>query len=219
MKQIRSREAVERCIAASGYREHFSFDVRADTALFQAEAGEYIIREGIMPEYLFYLCQGRVKLCTTMENGQVRLIDFFQAPCFIGEMELISADGEVRAVQALEPCRCLALPLARHRERLLRDPRFLLELCRLLAEKNRRNVIAFTRNQSFPLGNRLASFILLTAEGDIYRQPHTQAAEYLGVSYRHLLYVLADFVKRGYLQKEGRSYRIADRSALERLSR
>ena len=39
------------------------------------------------------------------------------------------------------------------------------------------------------------------------------------VGFADLLYVLADFVKRGYLQKEGRSYRIADRPALERLSR
>ena len=50
----------------------------------------------------------------------------------------------------------------------------------------------------------------------MYRETHTEAAEFLGVTYRHLLYMLAEFVKRGYLKKTKQGYLIQDVSALRR---
>ena len=40
-------------------------------------------------------------------------------------------------------------------------------------------------------------------------------AEFLGVTYRHLLYVLAQFVEDGVLEKTKYGYRITDRERLE----
>ena len=48
----------------------------------------------------------------------------------------------------------------------------------------------------------------------MYREQHTEAAEYLGVTYRHLLYVLAEFVKEGILEKTKTGYRIIDMEKL-----
>ncbi len=51
-----------------------------------------------------------------------------------------------------------------------------------------------------------------------YMIPHTEASAYLGVTYRHLLYVLASFVKEGYLEKMPKGgYKIKDEDALEEL--
>ncbi|MCU4911818.1 transcriptional regulator YeiL, partial [Bacillus cereus] len=36
-----------------------------------------------------------------------------------------------------------------------------------------------------------------------YIEKHTEASEYLNVSYRHLLYVLNQFCQLNYLRKEG----------------
>lgn len=218
MKLIKNINIKKKYIEESGYRAQFSFDPLSDTELFIAQAGEYIITEGIRPQYIYYMCRGRAKLYMTLSNGKIALIDFFTEPCFIGEMELLADSGEVRAVQAIEKCICLALPLKRYREILLKDPRFLLNLCRLLGNKNCRNIISFTRNQSFSAANRLASFILLTEEGGHYYEKHTTTAEYLGISYRHLLFVFADFMNKGYLIKEKKGYLISNRSALQKLS-
>lgn len=65
--------------------------------------------------------------------------------------------------------------------------------------------------------NRLAAFILETSVNGYYREPHTEVADYLGVTYRHLLYVLAGFVKEGKLQKTESGYRIADSDGLREL--
>ena len=62
---------------------------------------------------------------------------------------------------------------------LLNDTLFLRKLCVTLSHKNYRNIVSLTQNQSFPLVNRLAAFILLSQEGDLYHEKHTQAAEYL----------------------------------------
>ena len=88
-----------------------------------------------------------------------------------------------------------------------------------MEKKNQRNIITASRNLSFPLSNRLAAFLLMAADHGIVREKHVSTAEYLGVSYRHLLYVLADFSKRGYIKKENGGYRITGREALLRLAK
>ena len=105
-----------------------------------------------------------------------------------------------------------------YRPLLLNDTLFLRKLCVTLSHKNYRNIVSLTQNQSFPLVNRLAAFILLSQEGDLYHEKHTQAAEYLGVSYRHLLYVLAQFIHDGLLIKSKKGYLIKNRKQLSGLA-
>lgn len=219
MKQIKDRKILCQLLESSGYAEQFSFQAVKDSKLFLAAPGEYIIEEGIKPTYLYYLCTGRTKLYLTHSNGKISLIDFFEPPCFIGEMELLSDEYEARAVQATCQSYLFALPVKAFRETLLNDARFLRNVCLLLGKKNQRNIVTASRNQAFPLSNRLAAFILLAQNKGIYSEKHTSAAEYLGVSYRHLLYVLADFAARGYIKKEDGGYQITDIGALVSLAR
>ncbi|MCE0800656.1 transcriptional regulator YeiL [Buttiauxella sp. A2-C1_F] len=218
MKEIQNDDLRQQLISHSGYTESFSVDVTRDTRLLHIAAGDYIVREGNQPGYLFYLARGRAKLYATLPNGRVSLIDFFGAPCFIGEIELVDVDHEPRAVQAIEECWCLALPMKQYRPQLLKDATFLRKLCVELSHKNYRNIVALTQNQSFPLVNRLAAFILLTQHSDLYNEKHTQAAEYMGVSYRHLLFVIAQFTRDGLLLKQKMGYGIKDKKRLMALA-
>ena len=68
------------------------------------------------------------------------------------------------------------------------------------------------------IGNNKPNFILTTSHNGIYREKHTEVAEYLGVTYRHLLYVLAKFVKSGILAKSEQGYVIKNKSALRKIS-
>lgn len=218
MKEIQNDELKQQLINDSGYREKFSVDVVNDTRLFHVAAGDYIVKEGSQPAHLFYLARGRAKLYATLANGRISLIDFFGAPCFIGEVELVDEHHEPRAVQAIEQCWCLALPMKQFRPRLLNDVIFLRNLCVALSRKNYRNIVSLTQNQSYPLVNRLAAFILLTQHDDVYHEKHTQAAEYMGVSYRHLLFVIAQFVRDSLLLKQKSGYVISNKKALTELA-
>ena len=219
MQQINDAKLRAHFLQRSDFLQCFSFDAAPYTQLYHAEATDYIVSEGAQLHHLFYLVAGRAKLYLTLPNGKVSLIDFFKAPCFVGEMELLGIQRQSRAVQALVPCYCLALPVDRCRQQLLQDARFLRRLCDYLGSKNYRTVLSLSQIKGFPLENRLAQFVLIAAPEGWYREKHGHAAEYLGVSYRHLLYVLADFVRLGYIAKDEGGYRIADRPALLSLAR
>jgi len=218
MKEVQDEKLKAQLIHETAYGENFSIDVISGTRLFNVPAGNFIVKEGHAPTYLFYLARGRAKLYATQANGRVSLIDFFGAPCFIGEIELVDIHHEPRAVQAIEECWCLALPVKQYRPALLNDATFLRNLCVALSQKNYRNIVSLTQNQSYPLVNRLAAFILLTQHCDIYHEKHTPAAEYMGVSYRHLLYVIAQFTKEGLLLKQKAGYIITNKKALTALA-
>ncbi|OTO71213.1 MULTISPECIES: transcriptional regulator YeiL [unclassified Enterococcus] len=218
MKKLQNEKLKQQFIQSSDYLDQFSFDISLDTHLFFFPANSYIVKEDNPPSHLFYLVKGKAKLYDTLANGKVALIDFFSPPCFIGEMELVDENQTAFSVQAIEDCWCLAVARKDCQKRLLQDTLFLQKLCIYFAHKNYRNIKASTQNQGFPLSQRLASFILLTQNEGTYREQHTQVAEYLGVSYRHLLFVIAQFVEAGYLEKIEKGYLIQDIETLTRLS-
>lgn len=218
MKKLQNEKLKQQFIQSSDYLDQFSFDISLDTHLIFFPANSYIVKEDNPPSHLFYLVKGKAKLYDTLANGKVALIDFFSPPCFIGEMELVDENQTAFSVQAIEDCWCLAVARKDCQKRLLQDTLFLQKLCIYFAHKNYRNIKASTQNQGFPLSQRLASFILLTQNEGTYRETHTQVAEYLGVSYRHLLFVIAQFVEAGYLEKIEKGYLIQDIETLTRLS-
>ncbi len=193
---------------------HFGFDITPWISEVRFEGGEEILCEGERPDFLYYLTEGRAKHYISREDGQVSLLTFLYAPCFIGEMELLGARRTADGVTALTPCRGYAIRAHDCREKLLSDAKFLRELCMSLSDRAVRNTEIYSRNQSCPLRARLADFILAASPNGIYRERHTEVSEFLGVSYRHLLYVLADFVKRGMLEKQPSGYYIRDEAAL-----
>lgn len=91
-------------------------------------------------------------------------------------------------------------------------------LCLFLSKKSIDNTSNFTMNLCYSLETRLANFILTTSHNGIYREKHTEVSEYLGVTYRHLLYVIANFVKRGILEKSKQGYFIQDEQALREIA-
>lgn len=198
--------------------EFFSFDIRPYLEERQYQSGDYILREGSVPRHLYFLTQGRAKIYTTHKNGRVSLLSFSAAPDLIGELELLGVRKDSLCVQALSPCSFLVVDAWRCRDQLQKDPKFLWFLCNHIARRSVRDTAALTLHQAYPLKNQLAAFLLMAAEEDLYRERHNEAAEYLGVSYRHLLYVLAQFREEGLIAKEKRGYRLVDREALRALA-
>lgn len=189
-------------------QNYFSFDIRPYTSVVRFEPNEAILQEGSKPTYLYYILSGRAKLFLSHKNGSISLINFLSAPCFIGEMELLDQEKSSDGVTAVSACICFSMKISDCKEKMLNDTIFLQYLCRFLSHKAIGNTYNYSKNQSYPLRVRLASFILMTSIDGIYRERHSEAAEFLGVTYRHLLFVLAKFVKEGLLIKTDDGYRI-----------
>lgn len=198
----------------SGFADYFSFDITPYTSAATFEAGEDILREGQKVTRLYYLAKGSAKLFMTHKNGRVTLINFYEAPCFLGEMELLDPESSSRGVRAHTRCECLVLDLARCGERVRSDGLFLRALCLYLGRKAFVGTRTYAQRQAYPLENRLAAYILMTARDGVYAEKHTEASEYLGITYRHLLYVMAKFCKQGILRRLPRGYAVEDEEQL-----
>lgn len=196
----------------------FSFDIRPYLGVVCFEADEMIMREGEKPTALYFLTEGRAKLFLTHENGKISLVNFVDAPCFLGEMELLDGSREANGVKAITTCTCYAIDTARCRGQLLNDNIFLRYLCVFLSNKATQNTNHYSKNQSYPLTARLAKFILVMSYKGYYRERHIEVAEFLGISYRHLLYVMADFVKKGILSKTEQGYYIENENELKKIA-
>lgn len=195
--------------------QNISFNTAPYQFEVQFKSGDTIFREGAKPTCLYALLYGKAKVYKVHENGRISIVEFLKAPALIGEMELIHARDESIGVVVLTDCTCDAIKIAPCRERLLNDALFLRFLCEYLGKKAADNSNRAAVNAAYPLSVRLAQFILLTQQNGLYREKHTEVAEYLGVTYRHLLYVLATFAKHGILKKTTQGYQILDFALLK----
>ncbi|MEC3470242.1 transcriptional regulator YeiL [Bacillus cereus group sp. MYBK29-1] len=218
MKVSKNSEEISHYIQTYNFHTLFSFDILPYAELHSFQKSEKICNEGIDVPYLYYLISGKAKIYMSHKNGKTSLINFIQASSFIGELGLIGVESVTKTVEVIEDCMCLALPLKDCQHLLLQDVIFLQKLCKFIGEKTITRTESYAKNNSYPFENRLAAFILLTEQNNSYTEKHTEASEYLNVSYRHLLYVLNQFCQQNYLKKYGRTYYIQDRNLLEKLA-
>ncbi|ATI50509.1 transcriptional regulator YeiL [Bacillus cereus group sp. BfR-BA-01445] len=218
MKVSKNSEEISHYIQTYKFHTLFSFDILPYAELHSFQKSEKICNEGVDVPYLYYLISGKAKIYMSHKNGKISLINFIQASSFIGELGLIGVESVTKTVEVIEDCMCLALPLKDCQHLLLQDVIFLQKLCKFIGEKTITRTESYAKNNSYPFENRLAAFILLTEQNNSYTEKHTEASEYLNVSYRHLLYVLNQFCQQNYLRKDGRTYYIQDRIQLEKLA-
>lgn len=198
--------------------DFFSFDISPYLEVCQFEKGEWIFQEGSFPDTMYYMIEGKSKLYVTHKNGKVSLIEYIEAPCFMGEIELLNEGRYTKGIQTVSKTICLSIAINGCKDKLLADAKFLRRICVFLGQKQTAMTAKYTQNQVFPLENRLAAFILLSSDQGIYKEKHTEICEYLGVSYRHLLYVLAQFCKEAILEKTKKGYHIIDEKRLAELA-
>ena len=218
MHQLHSPKALRAACDHPEYRKWFGERFRDRVSLMEYESGDVIIRQGIDHEALCVLLEGRVCISAVLPNGKHRILRMEQAPALLGEQELLVLTPPSMSVRALSTCRIVRLPYAACRAELLEDPAFLRTLSILLGQKERDGVQRLFRTFSYPLENRLARFILDMQEDGCFKVRKTEAADSLGVSYRHLGQVLGSFVEKRYLEKQKFTYIIRDPAALERLA-
>ncbi|WP_214483387.1 transcriptional regulator YeiL [Bacillus sp. SM2101] len=216
--RIYNDEKRQHYLKESSIEALFSFPLDEFIEVHEYKRDEWIIQEGSVPNFLFYLIEGKAKIYVTHQNGKVSLLNFVSPKEYIGEMELLNEVYYTKGIQASTKTICLALPLHRYRKQLLEDVVFLRELSKLLSLKSTIMAAKYSQSLSFPLENRLAEFILNTSDDGIYMEKHVTVCEFLGVSYRHLMHVLAQFCDKGLLMKEGRRYRIKQHNSLYNLA-
>lgn len=179
--------------------------------------GDKIVDSFSEIRHLRCLVEGKAKITLVHDNGRESIVDFLRTGDYIGELTLLEIEKQPKDVIAISSCICLSVSIESSKHIIEKDPEFLLRMSRFLAAKHLRRTWYYVKGMRYEVKNRLAAYILLTENQGVYRQKHTETADFLNVSYRHLLHTISQFLDDGTLTKEGRSYRI-NREALEDLA-
>ena len=139
MKKIVQQNLIDEYYNHFPLIDYFNFDIRPYVSIVQFESDEVIMQEGTATAYLYYLINGRAKLFLSHENGRISLINFLNAPCFIGEMELIGAQNTSNGITAITECTCYAINTSSCKHKILEDIRFYLHHKMGITERNIQN--------------------------------------------------------------------------------
>ncbi|KST95074.1 cyclic nucleotide-binding domain-containing protein [Lactococcus lactis] len=170
---------------------------------------ETIIRENESLKNVFYTIDGKAKITDIQYNGKSVLLQFLGINDWIGELFILGVEKETKNVTAIGDTICLMIPIKIVEQFLLTELNFLKDLSIFLAKKLLVRTNHFSKNQSYDLKYRLATFLIEASNNDIYQESHILVAEYLGVSYRHLLQTFSNFKKQGFITKiQNNQYKI-----------
>jgi len=213
----------ERYMKMHPVHQYFSAEIEKYLELHIFKKGERLCEERKTPEYLYFIVEGRVKLSLIHQDGNVTLVQYYEAGDILGELELLGMRQQSQDIEAVDHVVCLALPFEQCQDALLQDARFLQNLCQLIAIKMQRSVNKLVGIQTFPLEHRLASYFLQKEDevgcGQWMHVKLTDLAQYLGASYRHLSRVIRDFDEAGWIEKERTKMRVLERDGLYELAR
>lgn len=184
--------------------------------LYMFNKNDYICREEENLDNMFFLVEGKAKVSKHLENGKSLLISFYNPFTIIGDVEFIRNNPTDCSVQAIKDTYCIGINFDIVRNHLIKDCKFLINICDYLSEK----LISGSNNSSinllYPLENRLASYIVAFTNLDTYNKKFTfeenynEIAELLGTSYRHLNRTLSKFCSDKILKRHKKEFIIED---------
>jgi CRP/FNR family putative post-exponential-phase nitrogen-starvation transcriptional regulator len=185
------------------------------------EPGELIIRAGDPVGDLLFFVKGRIKIYSTMENGQRLLAAVYRPFDVLGEVELFTSEHYALSVEAMTETACLALSVAAIKKNAERNLRLFIYLCGRLGAKLKDRIIAESINLRYPVENRLASYLLASTDGEgwiLGTDDLGELADFLGASYRQLARVVRRFRDDGILDRTRGRIRVVNRSRLRPLA-
>lgn len=204
----------------------FTEDMKPFLELFFWKRNEHICRENEELKYLLFFVKGKAKVYTTLSNGKSLLLCFYEGFRVIGDLEIINSQRATANVQVIEDTYCIGISQENVRTYLLNDARFLRFVCGSLGQELDRCTKNSSINLLYPLENRLASYILATAENTdssgqrivVFNETLIEISELLGTSYRHLLRTLNILCLKGAIKKKDNYFEVIDEKTFEKLA-
>ncbi|WP_132038541.1 hypothetical protein [Kineothrix alysoides] len=129
-------------------------------------------------------------------------MDFFNSGDWLGEISIFTHEDTIKENQVLEEVHCLEFDLDMLQKHCNSSAETSFYFAQYLANKLIARSYRMSEYMNYSLVEKLAQFIIQYEENGIYSISHTDASEYLNVSYRHVLYIIKKFCDQGILKKE-----------------
>lgn len=201
--------------ASLDFSEMFSSPKDIEFQFFTFNKDETIMSQTKENKMLYLITDGKVKVSRILENGNQSIVHFAKPKDLIGELELLGVEEEPREVKAQTEVECLGISVVKYQSYLLNDVVFLNYLSTYLASKLLDRTNRLGDGSNYQLIHRLSAFILEAQVNNVYNEKHTEVAEYLNVSYRHLTYTFKRLLDENILVKKKRLYIITNPKRLE----
>lgn len=226
MIKINDNKLLRKYIEKFCIDELFSENMSEYMELILWNKNEFICRESESLNYLYFIVDGKAKVCKNMSNGKSLLISFYKPFRIVGDVEFTRTNIADCTVQAIEDTYGIGISFNVVRTKLFNDCRFLFNICKYLGEKLSASSTNSSINLLYSLENKLASYIYAFIDDKDNRGilefefegSYNEIAELLGTSYRHLNRTLNKFCDDGILEKKSKSYIIKDIYKLKILS-
>jgi len=200
----------------------FEKDMRNHMELHQFAKGEQIYNAGTKADYVYFIVKGKFKVLTVQKNGKSILIRFYEPFLMLGDIELLGYVDPLCSLEALSEVICIGVSFEIIRNQCMEDTKFLSFVAKSLAQKLIESSTSSSINLSFPLENRLASYLLAISPEEnivgIATNKLTEMAGFLGTSYRHLSRTLNKLYSKNLIRKENNYIEILNREELEKLA-
>ena len=173
-----------------------------------------IVEEGLPGDYMYVIREGRVQVSKLSDDGREKILEFFEAGAFFGEMSLLDDAPRSASVRALTDTRIFALSRADFLAMMRRSPDVAMavvqELTRRLRDTDEQaSSLSFQRvtQRTQGLLQRLAKEESDRAGRHITPVlTHQQIADMIGTSRETVTRALKDLKGEGWLEQEGKRY-------------
>ncbi|MED2181785.1 Crp/Fnr family transcriptional regulator [Bacillus wiedmannii] len=183
-----------------------------DTAYFQVyhfEKGELICNIDDAMDRLYFVVKGKVKVYTITPEGKKLILRFINPLAVVGDIELIQNSKAHNVVEACSDVIAISISHAVIRNKLLHDPIFMNFLLENIANTLKISTRFTALNLLYPVEVRVASYLLsisTDSNGNMYKKDLdatsiSSIADFIGVSYRHVIRVLQKFYKEKLIEK------------------
>lgn len=218
MEKIFSMETKQSYIRRLGMESLFPDSLLEKVELHLYETGEFVNRAGEPAQYFCICASGKMKVLPSSEEGKIVLLDYIKPAGFLGDIELLCHCDNLHSVRALTPCAVLAIPQPLFEKEMMEHVPFLKFVSTSLAEKLYSSSINYSRSMLYPVKSRFCHYLLLLSdemESDRFPVKMIEAAQYLGITDRHLRRILTELTREGLLSQHGSTVIILDRKRLE----
>jgi len=179
--------------------------------------GDVLFAEGDPPDALYVVESGRIAIVNQNFLGRESVVALMEAGDLFGEMGLFDDRGRSAGARALEVSVVTEVPYRPVRVLYEADPTLLWRVVDVLTSRLRNTDQALADSVFLDVTGRTAKRLLDMAGGDDeFLLPVTQEelAGMVGASRERVNKAIASFVRLGWLNQVGRSYRITNREQL-----
>lgn len=179
--------------------------------------GDVLFAEGDPPDALYVVESGRIAIVNQNFLGRESVVALMEAGDLFGEMGLFDDRGRSAGARALEVSVVTEVPYRPVRVLYEADPTLLWRVVDVLTSRLRNTDQALADSVFLDVTGRTAKRLLDMAGGDDeFLLPVTQEelAGMVGASRERVNKAIASFIRLGWLNQVGRSYRITNREQL-----